>query len=70
MLSNGLDSIFVLFSLLEFCAAVAAVTFGCAAVQQHNYTRMVRGDGPCAGGSLRITPKMGFLSPFLLPQAM
>ncbi|NXE30512.1 M4A15 protein, partial [Ardeotis kori] len=41
ILSNGLDSIFVIFSLLEFCAAVAALAFGYDAVKQHNYTRMV-----------------------------
>ncbi|XP_042641426.1 uncharacterized protein LOC116961615 isoform X2 [Tyto alba] len=40
MLSDGLDSIFVLFSLLEFCAAVAALAFGYAAVKQHDYRRM------------------------------
>ncbi|NXX57810.1 M4A15 protein, partial [Scopus umbretta] len=45
ILSNGLDSIFVIFCLLEFCAAVAALAFGYNAVKQHNYTRMVRG-GP------------------------
>ncbi|NXE16850.1 M4A15 protein, partial [Lophotis ruficrista] len=43
ILSNGLDSIFVIFSLLEFCAAVAALAFGYDAVKQHSYTRMVRG---------------------------
>ena len=36
---------FVIFSLLEFCAAVAALAFGYAAIKQHNYTRMVRGAG-------------------------
>ncbi|NXC50666.1 M4A15 protein, partial [Penelope pileata] len=40
--SNGLDSILILFSLLEFCTAVAALAFGYAAVRQHNYTPMVR----------------------------
>ncbi|XP_074005956.1 membrane-spanning 4-domains subfamily A member 15-like [Numenius arquata] len=40
MLSNGLDSMFVVFCLLEFCAAVAALAFGYNAVKQHNYTRM------------------------------
>ncbi|NWH53893.1 M4A15 protein, partial [Fregata magnificens] len=45
ILSNGLDSMFVIFCLLEFCAAVAALAFGYDAVKQHNYTRMVRGDG-------------------------
>ncbi|XP_050752944.1 membrane-spanning 4-domains subfamily A member 15-like [Gymnogyps californianus] len=51
ILSNGLDSMFVIFSLLEFCAAVAALAFGYAAIKQHNYTRMVRGAGagPVAG---------------------
>ncbi|KAK4822800.1 hypothetical protein QYF61_019991 [Mycteria americana] len=41
MLSNGLDSMFVIFCLLEFCTAVAALAFGYYAVKQHNYTRMV-----------------------------
>ncbi|KAK1206017.1 M4A15 protein, partial [Pygoscelis papua] len=41
VLSNGLDSMFVIFCLLEFCAAVAALAFGYDAVKQHNYTRMV-----------------------------
>ncbi|NXF41960.1 M4A15 protein, partial [Nyctibius bracteatus] len=45
ILSNGLDSIFVIFCLLEFCVAVAALAFGYNAVKQHNYTRMVRGTG-------------------------
>ncbi|NXE83753.1 M4A15 protein, partial [Cochlearius cochlearius] len=51
MLSNGLDSIFTIFCLLEFCTAVAALAFGYNAIQQHNYTRMVRGAGaaPVAG---------------------
>ncbi|XP_019326365.1 PREDICTED: uncharacterized protein LOC103895438, partial [Aptenodytes forsteri] len=41
VLSNGLDSMFVIFCLLEFCAAVAALAFGYDAVKQHNYTRML-----------------------------
>ncbi|NXI97619.1 M4A15 protein, partial [Psophia crepitans] len=45
MLSNGLDSMFVLFCLLEFCTAVAALAFGYNAVKQHSYTRMVRDGG-------------------------
>ncbi|NWW88202.1 M4A15 protein, partial [Rhynochetos jubatus] len=48
VLSNGLDSIFVVFCFLEFCAAVAALAFGYYAVKQHNYTRMVR-TGPSWG---------------------
>ncbi|KAM6115125.1 membrane-spanning 4-domains subfamily A member 15-like [Pterocles gutturalis] len=40
MLSNGLDSVFVIFCLLEFCVAVAALAFGYDAIKQHNYTRM------------------------------
>ncbi|NXK16437.1 M4A15 protein, partial [Arenaria interpres] len=52
MLSNGLDSMLVIFCLLEFCAAVAALAFGYNAIKQHNYTRMVRGTGPC-GHQLR-----------------
>ncbi|XP_063188502.1 membrane-spanning 4-domains subfamily A member 15-like isoform X1 [Chroicocephalus ridibundus] len=40
MLSNGLDSMFVIFCLLEFCAAVVALAFGYDAIKQHNYTRM------------------------------
>ncbi|NXI44905.1 M4A15 protein, partial [Galbula dea] len=42
ILSNGLDSTLVIFCLLEFCTAVAAVAFGYDAIKQHNYTRMVR----------------------------
>ncbi|XP_075568420.1 membrane-spanning 4-domains subfamily A member 15-like [Pelecanus crispus] len=41
MLSNGLDSVFVIFCFLEFCTAVAALAFGYNAIKQHNYTRMV-----------------------------
>ncbi|XP_035182574.1 membrane-spanning 4-domains subfamily A member 15-like isoform X4 [Oxyura jamaicensis] len=40
VLSNALDAVAVLFCLLEFCAAVAALAFGCAAVRRHSYTRM------------------------------
>uniref|UniRef100_A0A8B9QUB8 Membrane-spanning 4-domains subfamily A member 15-like n=2 Tax=Anas TaxID=8835 RepID=A0A8B9QUB8_ANAPL len=39
-LSNGLDAVAVLFCLLEFCTAVAALAFGCSAVRSHSYTRM------------------------------
>uniref|UniRef100_A0A8C3BVC0 M4A15 protein n=1 Tax=Cairina moschata TaxID=8855 RepID=A0A8C3BVC0_CAIMO len=39
-LSNGLDAVAVLFCLLEFCTAVAALAFGCSAVRRHSYTRM------------------------------
>ncbi|NXH69370.1 M4A15 protein, partial [Hydrobates tethys] len=49
ILNNALDSMFVIFCLLEFCVAVAALAFGYNAVKQHNYTRMVRGAGPVAG---------------------
>ncbi|NWZ30961.1 M4A15 protein, partial [Asarcornis scutulata] len=42
-LSNGLDAVAVLFCLLEFCTAVAALAFGCSAVRRHSYTRMVSG---------------------------
>ncbi|NXQ93733.1 M4A15 protein, partial [Sagittarius serpentarius] len=45
MLSNGLDSMFVIFSLLEFCTAVAALAFGYSAIKQHKYMLMVRGAG-------------------------
>ncbi|NXS39249.1 M4A15 protein, partial [Balaeniceps rex] len=48
-LSDGLDSIFVIFCLLEFCTAVAALAFGYNAIKQHNYTRMVRGAGAVMG---------------------
>ncbi|KAM6321736.1 membrane-spanning 4-domains subfamily A member 15-like [Podargus strigoides] len=41
ILSNGLDSMFVIFCLLEFCVAVVALAFGYDAIKQHNYTRMV-----------------------------
>ncbi|KAJ7417362.1 hypothetical protein BTVI_33120 [Pitangus sulphuratus] len=40
ILSNGLDSTFVLLNLLEFCVAVAALAFGYEAVRQHSYTHM------------------------------
>ena len=86
LLSNGLDSIFVIFCLLEFCTAVAALAFGYNAVKQHNYTRMVRGAGVAPkiarasrflssgslwwGGSLLTTPKAGFSSLFPLPGAV
>ncbi|NWR67263.1 M4A4A protein, partial [Bucorvus abyssinicus] len=49
MLSDGLDSVFVLFSLLEFCVAVAALAFGYAAIKRHNYMPMVREDGAAVG---------------------
>ncbi|XP_054027860.1 membrane-spanning 4-domains subfamily A member 15-like [Dryobates pubescens] len=39
-LSHGLDSILVIFNLLEFCVAVAAVAFGYHALKQQNYSRM------------------------------
>ncbi|NXG75546.1 M4A15 protein, partial [Baryphthengus martii] len=42
MLSNGLDSMLVIFSLLEFCTAVAALAFGYDAIKRHDYKRMVR----------------------------
>ncbi|NXD88678.1 M4A15 protein, partial [Halcyon senegalensis] len=45
LLSNGLDSMLITFSLLEFCAAVAAVAFGYEAIKQQAYRRMVRADG-------------------------
>ncbi|NWU86463.1 M4A15 protein, partial [Onychorhynchus coronatus] len=54
ILSNGLDSTFVLLSLLEFCVAVAALAFGYEAIRQHSYTHMVRGDGDAPPGSLGI----------------
>ncbi|XP_009459523.1 PREDICTED: membrane-spanning 4-domains subfamily A member 15-like [Nipponia nippon] len=41
MLSNGLDSIVVIFCFLEFCVAVAALAFGYNAIKQHNYSPMV-----------------------------
>ncbi|NXG49747.1 M4A15 protein, partial [Psilopogon haemacephalus] len=53
-LINGLDSILVLFNLLEFFVAVAAVAFGYDAVKQQNYTRMVRGAGAAAGAGLGL----------------
>ncbi|OXB57411.1 hypothetical protein ASZ78_010126 [Callipepla squamata] len=39
-LSNGFDTVLILFGLLEFCTAVAALAFGCTAIRQHSYTRM------------------------------
>ncbi|NXM36727.1 M4A15 protein, partial [Oxyruncus cristatus] len=47
ILSNGLDSTFVLLSLLEFCVAVAVLAFGYEAVRQHSYTHTVRGGSGC-----------------------
>ncbi|NXM07148.1 M4A15 protein, partial [Tyrannus savana] len=47
ILSNGLDSTFVLLNLLEFCVAVAALAFGYEAVRQHSYTHMVRVASGC-----------------------
>lgn len=44
LLSNGMDSLLVVFVLLEFCVAVAVLAFGYHAVKQHSYTAMVRGD--------------------------
>ncbi|NXJ85984.1 M4A15 protein, partial [Trogon melanurus] len=49
-LSNGLGSILVIFNLLEFCAAVAALAFGCHAVKRHGYTSMVRRGGRAPRG--------------------
>ncbi|XP_074903254.1 uncharacterized protein LOC142039988 isoform X4 [Buteo buteo] len=40
ILTNGLDSMFVIFSFLEFCVAVAALAFGYNAIKQHNYMPM------------------------------
>ncbi|XP_057274308.1 membrane-spanning 4-domains subfamily A member 15-like [Pezoporus wallicus] len=40
LLSNGMDSLLVVFILLEFCVAVAVLAFGYHAVRQHSYTRM------------------------------
>ncbi|NWX53959.1 M4A12 protein, partial [Promerops cafer] len=45
ILSNGLDSTFVLLDLLEFCVAVAVLAFGYDAVRQHTYTQLVREAG-------------------------
>ncbi|NWV10064.1 M4A4A protein, partial [Ptilonorhynchus violaceus] len=45
ILSNGLQSTFVLLSLLEFCVAVAVLAFGYDTVQQHRYTQLVREAG-------------------------
>ncbi|XP_025911169.1 membrane-spanning 4-domains subfamily A member 4D-like [Apteryx rowi] len=41
ILSDGLNLTFIIFCLLEFCIAVAALTFGYAAIKQHNYKHMV-----------------------------
>ncbi|XP_049676214.1 membrane-spanning 4-domains subfamily A member 15-like [Accipiter gentilis] len=52
ILTNGLDSMFVIFSFLEFCVAVAALAFGYNAIRQHNYMPMVRGGrGPVTAQS-------------------
>ncbi|NXN95062.1 M4A15 protein, partial [Rhinopomastus cyanomelas] len=48
MLSDGLNSILAIFSLLEFCVAVAALAFGYEALRQQDYRSMVRASG--AGG--------------------
>ncbi|NWW12425.1 M4A4A protein, partial [Oreocharis arfaki] len=45
ILSNGLDSTFVLLGLLEFCVAVAVLAFGYDTVRQHTYTQLVREAG-------------------------
>ncbi|NWW73974.1 M4A15 protein, partial [Climacteris rufus] len=42
ILSNALDSTFVLLSLLEFFVAVAVLAFGYEPVPQHRYTQLVR----------------------------
>lgn len=55
ILTNGLDSMFVIFSFLEFCVAVAALAFGYNAIRQHNYMPMVRGGrGPVTAQSLGV----------------
>ncbi|KAM9557346.1 uncharacterized protein ACIB01_008614 isoform 3-T3 [Guaruba guarouba] len=41
LLSNGMDSLLVVFILLEFCVAVAVLAFGYHAVKQRSYTPMV-----------------------------
>ncbi|NWV41924.1 M4A15 protein, partial [Grantiella picta] len=45
ILSNGLDSTFVLLDLLEFYVAVAVLAFGYETVRQHRYTQLVREAG-------------------------
>ncbi|NXC09740.1 M4A15 protein, partial [Orthonyx spaldingii] len=45
ILSNGLDSTFVVLGLLQFCVAVAVLAFGYETVQQHRYTQLVRQAG-------------------------
>ncbi|NXU20382.1 M4A15 protein, partial [Pardalotus punctatus] len=45
ILSNGLDSTFVLLDLLEFYVAVAVLAFGYETVRQHGYTQLVRQAG-------------------------
>ncbi|XP_061855565.1 membrane-spanning 4-domains subfamily A member 15-like [Colius striatus] len=56
ILSNGLDSISVLLALLELCVAVAALTFGRAALRQRSYTRMVRTGRGAAPGAAPARP--------------
>ncbi|XP_031469800.1 uncharacterized protein LOC116242916 isoform X2 [Phasianus colchicus] len=63
-LSNGFDCIFVLFSLLEFCTAVAALAFGWTAIKQYSYTRMVRGSAHRLPPQQALTPALRLL---LLP---
>ncbi|NXD16637.1 M4A4D protein, partial [Nothocercus nigrocapillus] len=41
-LSDSLNLAFIVFSLLEFCTAVSALTFGCGAFKQRGYGRLVR----------------------------